>query len=592
MEVLNKSQPQQASRFTIPQAEAKKSVADLVVEHLIGEGIDKVFGIPGGATIPLHVSLERSPGIEFVLTRHEGGAAFMADCYARTSGKIGVCCATTGPGATNLITGVAAAYVDSIPMLVITGMNSIETWGRGDFQESSPYTGVDTTQIFRSICKSSEVIVSEKNLQFRLRNALATALSGRPGPVHLAIPRNLWNKQISPELWERSRYLSHSPAPSNEDIARVLGLLKSAKRPLILYGSGASDAAASKLCEIGEMLHIPVITTPRAKGKRMPRITASLLGSMGISSTPVVDQLFNDNGFDVVLTVGAGFGSYATNSWNNALCPAGTMIQVNIDPCAIGRIYPADIGITADGDKFSESLLREAQAASQDVSLERKNWLAKYSQQEKWPFPAPSTHRSETGPSPLEIIRAVDQVAGEQSIVMADSNSILLWATHHLPERAGRCFVSVWGSASMGHVTAGAVGAKLANPNHDVIAMVGDGCFLMNGNEIATAADLKLPIVWIVNANQQLGMIHYELRSGTETRSATLENYDLAGFARSLGAYGIRYRPGQDLAAIIQEGLRLDGPTVIQVDVDPMLTPPMGMKKEGSRQWQEYINTL
>jgi len=199
----------------------KYTVAEIVVQHLINEGVEKIFGIPGGATIPLHVSLEKNAGIDFVLTCHEGGAAFMADCYSRVSGKIGVCCATTGPGATNLMTGVAAAYMDSIPMLVITGMNPTDTWGRGDFQESTPYTGVDTTEMFKSICKLSEIIVSVKTLQYRIRNAIATAKSGRTGPVHLAIPRDFWQTKISPEIWPTKYYSTLPPSTQDSNIILI-----------------------------------------------------------------------------------------------------------------------------------------------------------------------------------------------------------------------------------------------------------------------------------------------------------------------------------------------------------------------------------
>ena len=582
----------QPAAMGFPAAAVRQSVADVVVEHLVREGVKTVFGIPGGATIPFHQSLERHPEIDFVLTSHEGGAAFMADCYARTSGKLGVCCATTGPGATNLLTGVAAAYVDSVPMLVLTGMNALDSWGRYDFQESSPYAGVDTTSIFSRVCKRSEVIVSEKNLQFRLRNAIATALSGRPGPVHLAIPRNLWDKQITPELWDRSHYLPRPPAPLPKDVQTTARLLAEAKRPLILYGSGASAKAASYLAEISERLSIPILSTPRAKGKGLANVPTTLLGNTGISSPPVAEELMRHEDFDVVLVVGAGFGSYSTNSWDQVIRPSKAMIQVNIDADAIGRVYPADLGLVADGEVFAEALWAATMCLPLgEAGEERHRWLGRYRGKERWHVQH-GIRDAEAAASPLDIVSAVDIAAGECSIVMADSNSILLWATCHLPERPHRRFVGVWGSASMGHVTAGAIGTKLANPDHDVIAMVGDGCFLMNGNEVATATNLKLPIVWVVNANWQLGMIHYELRPSSLTKSATLGNYDIAGLAISLGANGIHYRPGDDLAELIRNALQQDRPTVIQVDVDPQLPPPIGMKKEGSRRWQEYVKNL
>jgi acetolactate synthase-1/2/3 large subunit len=313
MDVLAELAPNK-SCIRSARLEQKWTVADVVVEYLHVAGVTKIFGVPGGATIPFHNSVEKHGKIDFVLARHEGGAAFMADCYARVSGKLGVCVATTGPGATNLMTGVGAAYMDSIPLLVITGMNPTDSWGRGDFQECTPMAGVDTTRMFESMCKLSEVVVSERILKQRLRNAIATALSGRPGPVHLAIPRDLWGKHIAWEPFELEKHLSLRPAPLESRASEVADLLRSSRCPLILCGCGTSTEALSRLLEISKYQSIPLVTTPRGKGKGVHSVPDTFLGSMGISASPVADDLIKSCTFDVVLTVGAGFGSYATNT--------------------------------------------------------------------------------------------------------------------------------------------------------------------------------------------------------------------------------------------------------------------------------------
>lgn len=577
----------------LSQTAQKRPVADVVVEYLVAAGVRKVFGMPGGATIPFHMSLEKHDEIDFVLTRHEGGAAFMADCYARVSGGLGVCCATTGPGATNLMTGVGAAYMDSVPILVITGMNPIDSWGRGDFQECTPYSGVNTTDMFRSMCKSSEVVVSEKTIQYRVRNAIATALSGRPGPVHLAIPRDLWGKRVTEEPFALTKYLASPSAPPPRQMNEIARLLLGAVHPLIICGSGTSRQAIARLFEIADRFSIPIVTTPRGKGKGAPFLPKTYLGNTGISATPVADDLIKSCAFDVVLTVGAGFGSYATNSWDPRIVPTHAMIQVNIDPNALGRVFPADIGIVADSTEFAEMLHELLKSKVPDVLAQsRAKWLEHWSSQDKWIFPPRAHHGAGASIHPVEIIRAADQVVGQHGLILADSNSILLWATHYLPERADRRFIGAWGSASMGHMTAGAVGAKLAAPRSDVVALVGDGCFLMNGTEVATAVDLGLPIVWVINVNAQLGMIHYELRTSGLVGSTILGSYDFAGFAKSLGANGVRCDNPANLAALIAAGLRDRRPTVIQVNVDPLVTPPMGMKKEGSARWKAYVERI
>lgn len=574
------------------QGDQKQTVADLVVEHLVAAGVEKIFGVPGGATIPFHNSIEKHEKIDFVLARHEGGAAFMADCYARVSGRLGVCCATTGPGATNLVTGVGAAYMDSVPLLVVTGMNPMDTWGRGDFQECTPYLGVDTTLLFKSACKSSELVVSEKTLQHRLRSAITTALSGRPGPVHLAIPRDLWGRRVSREPFHLARHVPSAPAPTQRRVDEVAALLLASTRPLIIYGSGTSADALADLFALCDWFEIPVVSTPRAKGKGVAFFPEVFMGHIGIAANRVADEFIASGTFDVVLIIGSSLGSYATNSWDPRIAATDTMIQVNIDPNALGRTFPADINIVADAGEFASMLnATMGRRRLHSSTKSRAAWLHDWRKREKWVFPAlPVTRRGSINPA--QIIRAVDEVAGDGALILADSNSILLWATHYLPERPRRRFVSFWGAASMGHATAGIVGAKLAAPDADAIAIVGDGCFLMNGTELASAVDLRLPIVWVVNANSQLGMIHYELRASDTTGSATFGVYDFAAFARSVGANGVVCEDSDTLPGLIALGLQSDRPTVIQVDVDPLMIPPMGMKKEGSARWKAYVESL
>ena len=581
---------------TIHQSKAMRdrlSVADAIVRCLSEAGVRKVFGVPGGATIPLHASIDDIDEIDFILTAHEGGAAYMADCYARVSGKLAVCCATTGPGATNLLTGVASARQDSVPMLVITGMNPIDTWGRGDFQECSPYWQLDTVKMFSSACKLSEVVVSEKTLLHRLKNAIATALRGRPGPVHLAIPRDLWPKSIRYEPLDGATLLPRMPIPDLETIKEIVTLLSTAKHPLIIFGSGASDRAVEALFAVCDIYGIPIVSTPRAKGKYFRSVSNYYLGSMGISAMPLVDRLFESTEFDVVIAVGVGFGSYATNTWDQTFVPRGTMVQVNIDPNEIGRNYRADIGIVSDACVFAESLLKlvKEMPASEAISA-RRQWADAWALSPRWSSVTSTKDSPSQGVHPKDIIRAVDSAVGAGGLIMADSSSILLWATHYLPDRPKRRFLSVWGWASMGHVTAGAIGAKLSEPRTHVVVLTGDGCFLMNGNEVATAVSLKLPIVWIVNVNAQLGMIHYELRGSKSTASATIGRYDFVAYARSLGARGVHCRDAEQLPCQISEGFGKNVPTVIQVDTDPRPVPPMGNKKAGGARWREYITGI
>lgn len=576
---------------------ARQPVPEVLTDCLVNEGVEFVFGVPGGAIIPILESMERTGRIRFVLARHESGAAFMADCYARVRGGIGVCLATTGPGATNLLTGVAAAYADSIPLLVLTGMTPTHSWGMGDFQESTLH-GIDTVGLFRHVTKRSEAVVSEKLLQPMLRRAFSSARSGRPGPVHLAIPRDVLGRSVSPDCWPAPTYHSHPPGPSVEDVARVVHALDTAERPLIIVGSGASLEAAANLCALSNHLAVPLIATPRAKGLFSASPARYYLGTMGISANARVDRFLSAAGCDLVLAIGSGFGRYATNSWDPCL-RQGRMIQVNIDPDAIGRVYPADLGIVSDAALFTRALMDrlvpagEAPPGDPDPQIRsRVRWIEPYlaaRDSESWPV-SPEVPGGRL--SPVDIIRAVHRAVPARGIILVDSGSMLLWATHYLPEGRARRFIGVWGAASMGHVTAGAVGAKLAAPDRAVLALVGDGCFLMNGMEVATAVQHQLALVWVVNVNQQLGMIHYEQRASGLTAASELGRCDIAQIALGLGARGVICRDFTTLVSAIVEGFTRVGPTVIQVDVDPEPVPPIGQKKAGSARWLEYIDSI
>lgn len=564
------------------------TVAAAVTEFLADNGVEAVFGVPGGATVPLHAEVEARRRPRFVLTAHEGGASYMADCYARITGKPAACCATTGPGATNLLTGVAAARQDGVPMIVLTGMNPIPTWGRGDFQECSPYWPVRTLPLFEEVCKRSEVIVSEKTLLHRLAVAYADAVSGKPGPVHLAIPRDLWGRTVAYPSGGMRVKPPAAPGADPQMLSEVARLLSIARRPLILLGSGAGEAGAKEAMEVSAEHGIPVVATPRGKCLLHVGSSPYYLGTMGISAHPIVDEFLQKARFDVVIALGVGFGSYATNSWDFAWLSEATVIAVNVEPTDAVRNVRAAYPLQADAGTFATAL-RRAVTAYRDSALvaARRRWAGEWATKRDRAVGERPAGRK--GIHPRDFVLAVDKVLGPRGVVMADSSSILLWATRWLPDRPGRRFVAVWGWASMGHVTAGAVGTKMAVANMPVVAMVGDGCFLMNGTEVATAAREGLQVIWVVNVNEQLGMIHYELRHSGRIRAATLGGVDVAAVGEALGAKGEWCTTAQQLVEALRRAVRRRGPTVIAASVDPDPVPPMGRKREGSERWAKAV---
>ncbi|HOW89563.1 MAG TPA: thiamine pyrophosphate-binding protein, partial [Elusimicrobiales bacterium] len=326
----------------------------LLVRYLKGEGVKYVFGIPGGALIHFYEAMFDEGGITPVLSKHEGGASFMADGYARASGKIGVCCATTGPGATNLVTGVACAYADSVPMLVLTGQVATSAFGKGAFQESTAH-GIDIVDMFKTVTKSSVMIPSPEKTGDILRGALRTALSGRMGPVHVNFPMDFMKKKVSSMVIPSSRYRITAGAFDREAVKRASSALLRAKKPAILAGSGVNISGAyEELGKLAEKLDIPVATSPKAKGA-FPEDHVLSLGVFGFGATLHSEQYLLAEDTDLLLVVGTSLGEASTCTWDSRLGAGRTLIQIDVDPEVIGNNYPVDCGICGD----ARAVLRE-----------------------------------------------------------------------------------------------------------------------------------------------------------------------------------------------------------------------------------------
>jgi len=561
----------------------KISTAGLLLQYLEGEGVEYIFGVPGTTMVPLYAAVNKQSAVKPILSKHEEGAAFMADGYARVSGGIGVCYATSGPGATNLVTGVANAYMDNVPMLVITGQVPTSIYGKGTFQDSTK-EGVDSLAMFNPLTKYSTMVISKYKMPDTIREAFRIALSGKKGPVHISYPKDIMEAEIEENLLPPKTYRVKSEYFDRRLVIDATRKLIDAKKPAMIVGSGViASEATSEILELAEMLNIPVATTPKGKGA-FPEKHDLALGVMGWCGSPAAEEYLMGD-IDVLLVVGAGMNQITTFSWDPRLKPSDSLIQIDVEPSQIGKNYPVDIALVGDAgavlSEISFRVLRELQ--EHDFDKERpiaeitsfKERVGMYLNKEKM-------HSDAVPVKPQTIMAELQETAPEDTIIFADTGNAMCWSTHYLQFQRPNFFCP-FGLITMGYATAGAIGGKLAAPDRPVISLIGDGCFLMNGMEVATAVNHNAPVVWIVFNNGKLGLVH-ELQQyslGTHTVSTEFKKIDCAKIAEGLGARGISIeRPGE-LSKVLPEALNSGKPTVIDVTIDPEEKPPLDRWVQG-----------
>jgi acetolactate synthase-1/2/3 large subunit len=556
----------------------KITTAALLLKYLKAEGVEYIFGVPGTSIVPIFAAINKYGDVKPILAKHEEGAAFMADGYARVSGKVGVCYATSGPGATNLVSGVATAYMDNIPLLVITGQVATNVYGKGAFQDSTK-SGVDSVAMLDPMTKYSSMIMSKYKVPETIREALRIANSGKKGPVHLSYPKDIMEAEIEDNLLPPASYRVKPEYFDRKLVIDAASKLVKAKRPAILVGSGViSSEAESQVLELAEMLNIPVATSPKAKGA-FPESHELSLGVLGFCGSPSAEEYIMKTGVDVLLVAGASLNQMTTFSWDPRIMPSDCLIQINIDPSEIGKNYPAQIGLIGDCrvvlDEILFRILKDIQAhdprterpVSQIVEFKKKNGR----------FLEEAKMYSDAVPiKPQRLMKELQEVLPQDSIVFFDMGNHICWGLHYMQfDRPN--FISAFGLLTMGYATAAAIGGKLAAPDRPVIAVVGDGCFLMNGMEVATAVSHDIPVVWIIENNAKLGLVHelQKLSLGENTVSTTFKPVNCAKIAEGLGAQSFRIEKPGELAKVLPLALASKKPTVIDCVIDPNEVPPI-----------------
>jgi acetolactate synthase-1/2/3 large subunit len=530
------------------------SGARAVVRVLEEAGVEWVFGHPGGASLPLYDALYDAPTIRHVLCRHEQVAAHAATGYARASGRFGVCTATSGPGATNLVTGLADAMMDSVAVLAITGQVVRANIGTDAFQEA------DVTSITTPITKHNALVMDPHALVRTLREAIYLCQSGRPGPVLVDVPRDVFQSEIPEELLEEPFEPRRRPVTKGHParIAEAAEAISQSRRP-ILYVGGGAQGASEPLARLARRCRIPVTVTLMGKGA-FDETDPLCLGMLGMHGTAYANYAIN--AADLVIAVGARFDDRVTGRLRD-FCPHARFIHIDIDPSEIGKNKPAHIPIVGDAREVLEAL--EPLVQPPDVEA----W---WKQIEEWRTRYPLRWRPGPLLKPQEAIEAIYRVTRGEAVVVTDVGQHQMWAAQYYKCRRPRTFISSGGLGAMGFGFPAAMGAQFARPDALVVAIVGDGGFQMTMQDLITAVEWKLPLkIYVVN-NGSLGMVRQwqELFYNQRYCAVQLRNPDFARIAEAFGAVGIRVERSEELEPALQRSLEVpDRPVVVDLLVDP-----------------------
>ena len=574
----------------IPENDSQpRHLSDLVVDYLELLGVEYVFGVPGGHIAPLYEALERSEcrgGPRAILSRQESGAAFMADGYARETGKIGVCCSTTGPGATNLITGIASSYSDHVPILAITGQTILPKFGVGAFQESSPDV-LDTTSMLNKCTRYNSVVTHPKQLENKLIAALKSAFQSPPGPVHLSVPVDVF-RSPAPETisYPHIRQLLTKPAFADlaaiEKLGQMLEKLSSQNRKVVLLVGEDCGEASSEILAFAELMGAEITTTQGGKSCINP-YHPLYKGVFGFAGHQSARQALTDSSVDLILAVGTTLGQWATSTWDRALLNERLVhihhVNSYFSRSSMGQlqVYGNIKTVFQELVKRMKSSLLVGKVSQKEGALEEPNSKEKPPQIE---VQKPESYYSQETPiKPQRLIYEMMQRFPAETRFLIDTGNCMVWSFHYLFLPHPENYRSSVELAAMGWAIGGSVGTAFGRPNTPVVCLTGDGSFLMNGQEITVAVAEKLPVIFIVLNDRSYGMVKQRhrqvVKDGLEFAIPTV---DFCLMAKAMGANGYTIREPEDFDKVDYEKIcSYPGPTLLDVHIDPEELSPLGM---------------
>ena len=556
--------PQPAAEAAAPGPEVMTG-ADATVRSLEELGVDIVFGLPGGAVLPLYDALSRARTLRHVLVRHEQGAGHAAEGYAVASGRVGVCIATSGPGATNLVTALADAYLDSVPIVAITGQVGSPLIGTDAFQEA------DIRGITMPITKHNYMVTDVEDIPATLNAAFHIASTGRPGPVLVDIPKDVQAQMVEfnwpPEL-DLPGYKPNTK-PHNRQISQAAKMISEAKRPVLYIGGGVVKAEAHKeLLEFAEITGIPVVTTLMALGA-FPQHHPLYMGMPGMhGSVPAVGSLQES---DLLIAIGTRFDDRVTGD-TDTFAPLAKTIHADIDPAEVGKIREVDVPIVGDAKRVLAQLTDAFRDSKRNAAPQIDEWIARL-EDLKERFPRGYDEQSDGKLSPQFVIETLSKVVGTDAIYVAGVGQHQMWSAQFIDFDRPRHWLNSGGLGTMGYAIPAALGAKAGCPEKEVWAVDGDGCFQMTNQEITTAALEGFPFKVALINNGNLGMVRqwqtlfYDGTYSHTKLGGNAEQYvpDFVKLSEALGAEAIRVTTKEEVIPAIERAREInDRPVVVE----------------------------
>lgn len=536
------------------QLESPMSGSQLVLETLKSLGVDTIFGYPGGAVLPFYDAIYSFEGIRHILGRHEQGCVHEAEGYAKSTGKIGVAVVTSGPGATNAITGIADAMSDSVPLLVFTGQVATPGIGKDAFQEA------DMVGMTMPITKYNYQVRDTADIPRIVTEAVHIATTGRPGPVVIDLPRDISAKEVDFVYPSDVNLPSYQPTiqPNELQIKKILSQLSKSKKPVILSGGGVAYAGASEaLLTLAERYQIPVVTTLLGQGT-IATDHPLFLGMGGMHGTFAANIAMTEA--DLMINIGSRFDDRLTGN-PKTFAKNAKVVHIDIDPAEIGKIIAVDIPVVGDAKQALEMLLAE-----ETVRNNTEKWIAKVTEDKNR---VRSYDRKERVVQPQPVIERIGELTDGGAIVVTDVGQHQMWAAQYYPYRNERQLVTSGGLGTMGFGVPAAIGAKIANPDKEVVLFVGDGGYQMTNQEMAILNIYKVPIKVIMLNNHSLGMVRQWQESFYEGRTSESVFDTLPDFQLLAQAYGVKAYKFDNPETLAQdlEVIKEDIPMFIEVDI-------------------------